>query len=151
MLRLQPNNEEASAELDSLLSAEDSKSSPKVVPQSNEEKSASEPQHSRSGWDPGLSAPSSSSSAFIGSSSSHQEPGSMNGSPKVSVSDPSIMLPWPLAEEDTYKLRISTQPIQVEMPLKGDLRKKLGKIGFRVETYSYPVWERFEVRRVYSR
>ncbi|TDL25853.1 hypothetical protein BD410DRAFT_896049 [Rickenella mellea] len=59
-------------------------------------------------------------------------------------------LPFDLVDLDFRKLRISTIPLQVEMPVLGPSANGKGKgpsFDMRIETYSYPTWERCKVQR----
>lgn len=60
-------------------------------------------------------------------------------------------LPFELTESDTRKLRIFAAPVQMEIPIIGKNRGK-GKSGsfeMKLETYSYPTWERCKVQRAF--
>ncbi|KAH8118028.1 hypothetical protein DFH11DRAFT_1503386 [Phellopilus nigrolimitatus] len=126
VLKVQPGNAEALAELMSIMPS----AAADIAP------SSASPDITRS------SSPGSSSSARHQGGSS-----TSNGS----RGKPSRPLPFELAETDTRRLRIYTHALQVEMPVIGKGRGKgkggAGAYDIQVETYSYPTWERCKVQR----
>lgn len=76
--------------------------------------------------------------------------GSSSSSSKTSKIECINTLPWPLADEDMCKLRVSTVPLEVEMPVIEGNGSKINSFDIRLETYSYPTWERCRVQKVFG-
>ncbi|KLO11547.1 hypothetical protein SCHPADRAFT_929815 [Schizopora paradoxa] len=147
VLKLQPGNAEALEELASLLPSESQR-----VNASNS--NTPEP----SDW---RNIPQSSSSFALANKSMDRDDvgggsgsGSGSGSnrlhskPSAKLKSKAYVPPFALTELDTRKLKINALPLQVEMPVIGTRRGK-GKVpsfDVKIETYSYPTWERCTVK-----
>ncbi|OSC96315.1 hypothetical protein PYCCODRAFT_1441133 [Trametes coccinea BRFM310] len=147
VLRLQPTNTEAIAEIMALCPLD---------PIASEEPMAS----------CSSSQPSSSSTAASSSSSSTVPSSASSGSklhPWIPVPKPPRPLPFPLAKTDSRKLKISSIPITVDIPVDflEEAAAAEGKAkahpppppssysGRTVsQTFSYPSWERYMVQKV---
>lgn len=149
VLRLQPNNAEALAELEALQPPDPDPDPMSSVPSSSFQSSSS---------------PSSSSKIRPSppSSSTHDNPRSSN--PKSSK-----QIPFPRTPIDNQKLKIIVVPMNVDVPVyiptldpepmtplsrtpahifrKEKQKLKQGGVKMRSETFLYPDWERYAVRR----
>lgn len=148
VLKLQPGNAEALEELASLLPSEANR-----INASNS--NTPEPPDWRS-----IPQSSSSSSALSNKSIDRDAAGGGSGSgsgsglnrsqskPIAKLKGKAYVPPFALTELDTRKLKINALPLQVEMPVIGTRRGK-GKVpsfDVKIETYSYPTWERCTVK-----
>ncbi|THH09153.1 hypothetical protein EW145_g2205 [Phellinidium pouzarii] len=135
VLKIQPGNAEALAELLSIMpsAAADIATSTAISSNKQQQRSAS----------PGSS--SSSTRLYQGGSRNN----GFSSSTAPSKENRVMALPFELAQADNRKLRIYTHPLQVEMPVigKGRGKSKVGVYDIQIETYSYPTWERCKIQR----
>lgn len=87
--------------------------------------------------------------AGSGSGSSGSSPRGTHSKPSAKLKGKAYIPSFALTELDARKLKIGSLPLQVEMPVIGTRRGK-GKVpsfDVKIETYSYPTWERCKVMR----
>ena len=139
MLKLQPKNAEALAELLSLVPSEKKLVNGSAAAGSSSSPSSSIRIHESLGEGRSYNSGGSSSKSVGASSCPSSSSGKENHHP-----------PFVLAEPDSRSLRISTIPLQVEMPVFTKWAKGKGKVNnyeVQIETYSYPTWDRCKVVR----